>query len=109
MTVMSEEMCFVNKLVYENLNGLSLPQCPGFRRGRLPPTSTQIPGRISTTQPEKNCIVKLRKSTIFASSVWEARSWQSRDEDDNLGPKTPSLNGYHNNLDPMHNYVNKRM
>ncbi|MBN3298855.1 FRS2 factor, partial [Amia calva] len=30
----------------------------------------------------------------------------SKEEEDGFGPKTPSLNGYHHNLDPMHNYVN---
>ncbi|MXQ96324.1 hypothetical protein E5288_WYG020597 [Bos mutus] len=94
----------VNKLVYENLNGLSLPSASGFRRGRLPSTSTSDTQNINNSAQRRTALLNYENLPSLPP-VWEARKL-SRDEDDNLGPKTPSLNGYHNNLDPMHNYVN---
>ncbi|MBW04871.1 Fibroblast growth factor receptor substrate 2, partial [Eschrichtius robustus] len=94
----------VNKLVYENLNGLSLPSASGLRRGRLPSTSTSDTQNINNSAQRRTALLNYENLPSLPP-VWEARKL-SRDEDDNLGPKTPSLNGYHNNLDPMHNYVN---
>ncbi|EPY85091.1 fibroblast growth factor receptor substrate 2 [Camelus ferus] len=94
----------VNKLVYENLNGLSVPSASGLRRGRLPSTSTSETQNINNSAQRRTALLNYENLPSLPP-VWEARKL-SRDEDDNLGPKTPSLNGYHNNLDPMHNYVN---
>ncbi|MBZ3888970.1 Fibroblast growth factor receptor substrate 2 [Sciurus carolinensis] len=94
----------VNKLVYENINGLSIPSASGVRRGRLTSTSTSDTQNINNSAQRRTALLNYENLPSLPP-VWEARKL-SRDEDDNLGPKTPSLNGYHNNLDPMHNYVN---
>ncbi|EMP40475.1 Fibroblast growth factor receptor substrate 2 [Chelonia mydas] len=93
-----------NKLVYENLNRLSIPSASGVRRGRLTSTSTSDTQNINNSAQRRTALLNYENLPSLPP-VWEARKL-SRDEDDNLGPKTPSLNGYHNNLDPMHNYVN---
>lgn len=94
----------VNKLVYENINGLSIPSASGVRRGRLTSTSTSDTQNINNSAQRRTALLNYENLPSLPP-VWEARKL-SRDEDDSLGPKTPSLNGYHNNLDPMHNYVN---
>ncbi|XP_067420041.1 fibroblast growth factor receptor substrate 2 isoform X2 [Emydura macquarii macquarii] len=93
-----------NKLVYENLNRLSIPSASGVRRGRLTSTSTSDTQNINNSAQRRTALLNYENLPSLPP-VWEARKL-SRDEDDNLGPKTPSLNGYHSNLDPMHNYVN---
>ncbi|NXT92890.1 FRS2 factor, partial [Anhinga rufa] len=93
-----------NKLVYENINRLSIPSASGVRRGRLTSTSTSDTQNINNSAQRRTALLNYENLPSLPP-VWEARKL-SRDEDDSLGPKTPSLNGYHNNLDPMHNYVN---
>lgn len=94
----------VNKLVYENINGLSIPSASGVRRGHLPSTSTSDTQNINNSAQRRPALLNY-ETLPSLPPVWEARKL-SRDEDDNLEPKTSSLNGYHNNLDPMHTYVN---
>lgn len=94
----------VNKLLYENINGLSVPSASGVRRGRLTSTSTSDTQNINNSAQRRPALLNYENLPSLPP-VWEARKL-SRDEDDSLGPKTPSLNGYHNNVDPMHNYVN---
>ncbi|KAJ7411426.1 Fibroblast growth factor receptor substrate 2 [Pitangus sulphuratus] len=93
-----------NKLVYENINRLSIPSASGVRRGRLTSTSTSDTQNINNSAQRRTALLNYENLPSLPP-VWEARKL-SRDEDDSLGPKTPSLNGYHNNLDLMHNYVN---
>lgn len=93
-----------NKLVYENINRLSIPSASGVRRGRLTSTSTSDTQNINNSAQRRTALLNYENLPSLPP-VWESRKL-SRDEDDSLGPKTPSLNGYHNNLDPMHNYVN---
>nr|XP_033806874.1 fibroblast growth factor receptor substrate 2 [Geotrypetes seraphini] len=93
-----------NKLVYENINGLSIPSASGARRGRLTSASTSDAQNINNSAQRRTALLNYENLPSLPP-VWEARKL-SRDEEDNLGPKTPSLNGYHNSFDPMHNYVN---
>ncbi|KAG8439666.1 hypothetical protein GDO86_005732 [Hymenochirus boettgeri] len=93
-----------NKMVYENLNGLSISSSSGIRRGRIvPPISTDTQN-INNSAQRRTALINYENLPSLPP-VWETRK-PSREEDDCLGPKTPSLNGFHNNLDPMHNYVN---
>ncbi|KAM4747654.1 fibroblast growth factor receptor substrate 2 isoform 2-T2 [Rhinophrynus dorsalis] len=94
-----------NKMVYENVNGLSIQAPPpGVRRGRIaPPVPTDIQN-INNSAQRRTALINYENLPSLPP-VWEARK-PSREDDDPLGPKTPSLNGFHNNLDSMHNYVN---
>uniref|UniRef100_H3ABT2 Fibroblast growth factor receptor substrate 2 n=1 Tax=Latimeria chalumnae TaxID=7897 RepID=H3ABT2_LATCH len=92
------------KLVYENVNGLSVPTSVGVRRGRLSSTGSADSQNANNSAQRRTALLNYENLPSLPP-VWETRK-PSRDEDDSLGPKTPSLNGYHNNLDPMHNYVN---
>ncbi|XP_075713052.1 fibroblast growth factor receptor substrate 2 isoform X2 [Rhinoderma darwinii] len=92
-----------NKMVYENVNGLSIPPS-GARRGRVPPPISTDVQNINNSAQRRTALINYENLPSLPP-VWEARK-PSKEEDDPLGPKTPSLNGFHNNLDPMHNYVN---
>ncbi|XP_069620723.1 fibroblast growth factor receptor substrate 2 [Ranitomeya imitator] len=92
-----------NKMVYENVNGLSIPPS-GARRGRVPPPISTDAQNINNSAQRRTALINYENLPSLPP-VWEARK-PSKEEDDLLGPKTPSLNGFHNNLDPMHNYVN---
>ncbi|XP_030070631.1 fibroblast growth factor receptor substrate 2 [Microcaecilia unicolor] len=93
-----------NKLVYENLNGLSIPSASGARRGRLMSANTSDAQNINNSAQRRTALLNYENLPSLPP-VWEARKL-SRDEEDSLGPKTPSVNGYHSGLDPTHNYVN---
>lgn len=93
-----------NKLAYENVNRLSIPGGPGIRRGRLISSSTSDTQNINNSAQRRTALLNYENLPSLPP-VWEAHKL-SKEDDENLGPKTPSLNGYHNNLDPMHNYVN---
>ncbi|XP_069485448.1 fibroblast growth factor receptor substrate 2 isoform X2 [Ambystoma mexicanum] len=90
-----------SKLVYENVNGLPIP---GVRSRRLASTSVSEMQNVNNSAQRRTALLNYENLPSLPP-VWEARK-PSRDEEDNLGPKTPSINGYHSNLDPMHNYVN---
>ncbi|XP_048355072.1 fibroblast growth factor receptor substrate 2 [Sphaerodactylus townsendi] len=92
------------KLPYENVNRLSIPSAPGLRRGRLISSSTSDTQNINNSAQRRTALLNYENLPSLPP-VWEAHKL-SKEDDDCLGPKTPSLNGYHNNLDPMHNYVN---
>lgn len=91
-----------NKMVYENVNGLSLPS--GLRRGRIPPPLSADVQNINNSAQRRTALINYENLPSLPP-VWEARK-SSKEDDDLLGPKTPSINGFHNSLDPMHNYVN---
>ncbi|NP_001082181.1 fibroblast growth factor receptor substrate 2 S homeolog [Xenopus laevis] len=92
-----------NKMVCENLNGLS-SLSSAVQRGRVvPPISTDIQN-VNNSAQRRTALINYENLPSLPP-VWETRK-PSREEDDSLGPKTPSLNGFHSNLDPMHNYVN---
>ncbi|XP_056430138.1 fibroblast growth factor receptor substrate 2 isoform X2 [Hyla sarda] len=92
-----------NKMVYENVNGLSIPPSVA-RRGRIPPPISTDVQNINNSAQRRTALINYENLPSLPP-VWEARK-SSKEDDDPLGPKTPSLNGFHNNLDPMHNYVN---
>ncbi|XP_075456388.1 fibroblast growth factor receptor substrate 2 isoform X1 [Ascaphus truei] len=92
-----------NKMVYENVNGLCIP-ASGARRGRITPPNTTDIQNINNSAQRRTALINYENLPSLPP-VWEARK-PIREEEDTLGPKTPSLNGFHNNLDPMHNYVN---
>lgn len=94
----------VNKLAYENVNTLSIPSAPGLRRGRLISSSTSDAQNINNSAQRRTALLNYENLPSLPP-VWEAHKL-SKEDDDSLGPKISSLNGYHNNLDPMHNYVN---
>ncbi|XP_041072170.1 fibroblast growth factor receptor substrate 2a [Carcharodon carcharias] len=93
-----------NKLVYENLNGLSIPNASGGRRSRLTSNNSTDAQNINNSAQRRTALLNYENLPSLPP-VWEVRKL-SRDEEDSLGPKTPSQNGYHTNLDQMHNYVN---
>uniref|UniRef100_A0A8C6VNH8 Fibroblast growth factor receptor substrate 2 n=1 Tax=Naja naja TaxID=35670 RepID=A0A8C6VNH8_NAJNA len=99
-----KEVSSGNKLTYENVNRLSIPNAPGHRRSRLVSSSTSDTQNINNSAQRRTALLNYENLPSLPP-VWEAHKL-SKEEDDSLGPKTPSLNGYHNNLDPMHNYVN---
>ncbi|KAG8577914.1 hypothetical protein GDO81_010326 [Engystomops pustulosus] len=92
-----------NKMVYENVNGLSI-HSSGPRRGRVPPPISTDVQNVNNSAQRRTALINYENLPSLPP-VWEARK-PSKEDDDSLGPKTPSLNGFHNNLDPMHNYVN---
>ncbi|KAM9311246.1 fibroblast growth factor receptor substrate 2 isoform 2-T2 [Gastrophryne carolinensis] len=92
-----------NKMVYENVNGLSIPTS-GLRRGRIPPPLSADVQNVNNSAQRRTALINYENLPSLPP-VLEARK-SSKEEEDLLGPKTPSLNGFHNNLDPMHNYVN---
>ncbi|XP_066580083.1 fibroblast growth factor receptor substrate 2a isoform X2 [Amia ocellicauda] len=95
-----------NKLVYENINGLALPSAPPARRNRAPiPTPTSADPLNANNSAQRRTALLNYENLPSLPPVWEAPK-PSKEEEDGFGPKTPSLNGYHHNLDPMHNYVN---
>lgn len=89
----------VNQLVYDSIYPYSL-------RGQESSSDIQQhlrhPGHQQSTQ--RTALLNYENSPPLPP-VWETHKL-SRDEDDNLGPKSPSLIGHHNNLDAVHNYVN---
>lgn len=93
-----------NKLVYENINGLSIPTVSGGRRSRLMSNNSSDVQNINNSAQRRTALLNYENLPSLPP-VWEVRKL-SRDEEDSLGPKTPSQNGYHTNLDQMHNYVN---
>ncbi|XP_020641670.2 fibroblast growth factor receptor substrate 2 isoform X1 [Pogona vitticeps] len=99
-----KELSSGNKLAYENVNRLPIPSASGLRRGRLISSSTSDTQNINNSAQRRTALLNYENLPSLPP-VWEAHKL-SKEEDDSLGPKTPSLNGYHNNLDPMHNYVN---
>ncbi|XP_053321516.1 fibroblast growth factor receptor substrate 2 [Spea bombifrons] len=92
-----------NKMVYENVNGISLPSS-GSRRGRAVPSIATDIQNMNNSAQRRTALINYENLPSLPP-VWEARK-PIREEDDTPGLKTPSLNGFHNNLDPMHNYVN---
>lgn len=92
-----------NKMVYENVNGLSLPPS-GPRRARIPPPLSTDVQNVNNSAQRRTALINYENLPSLPP-VWEARK-SSKEEDELLGPKTPSVNGFHNSLDPMHNYVN---
>lgn len=90
-----------SKLVYENVNGLPVP---GARSRRLASAGVSETQNVNNSAQRRTALLNYENLPSLPP-VWEARK-PSRDEEDSLGPKTPSVNGYHSNLDPMHNYVN---
>ncbi|XP_068132796.1 fibroblast growth factor receptor substrate 2 isoform X2 [Hyperolius riggenbachi] len=92
-----------HKMVYENVNGLSL-SASGPRRGRIPPPLSTDGQNVNNSAQRRTALINYENLPSLPP-VWETRK-SSKEEEDLLGPKTPSLNGFHNNLDPMHNYVN---
>lgn len=99
-----KEVSSGNKLAYENVNRLSIPSGPGLRRGRLISSSASDTQNINNSAQRRTALLNYENLPSLPP-VWEAHKL-SKEDDESLGPKTPSLNGYHNNLDPMHNYVN---
>ncbi|XP_053572783.1 fibroblast growth factor receptor substrate 2 [Bombina bombina] len=93
-----------NKMVYENVNGLSIPASCGARRVRMVPPVTPDIQNINNSAQRRTALINYENLPSLPP-VWETRK-PSKEEEDTLGPKTPALNGFHNNLDPMHNYVN---
>ncbi|MBN3313566.1 FRS2 factor, partial [Atractosteus spatula] len=95
-----------NKLVYENVNGLALPSAPAGRRCRMPiPTPNSVDSQNANNSAQRRTALLNYENLPSLPPVWEAQK-PNKEEEDSFGPKTPSLNGYHHNLDPMHNYVN---
>ncbi|XP_041114187.1 fibroblast growth factor receptor substrate 2-like isoform X2 [Polyodon spathula] len=100
-----------NKLVYENLNGFSLPSAPPPRRGRIPTPNGSDTHNANNSAQRRTALLNYENLPSLPP-VWEVskpskeEEEEEEEEEDSFGPKTPALNGYHNNLDPMHNYVN---
>ncbi|XP_041110018.1 fibroblast growth factor receptor substrate 2-like isoform X2 [Polyodon spathula] len=107
-----KEVSSNNKLVYENLNGFSLPSAPPPRRGRIP-TPNGSDSHNANNSAQRRTVLLNYENLPSLPPVWEVskpskeeEEEEEEEEEDSFGPKTPALNGYHNNLDPMHNYVN---
>ncbi|RXM96916.1 Fibroblast growth factor receptor substrate 2 [Acipenser ruthenus] len=94
-----------NKLAYEKLNGFSLPSAPPPRRGRIPTPNGSDSHNANNSAQRRTALLNYENLPSLPP-VWEVSKPSKEEEEDSFGPKTPALNGYHNNLDPMHNYVN---
>ncbi|RXM94426.1 Fibroblast growth factor receptor substrate 2 [Acipenser ruthenus] len=92
-----------NKLAYEKLNGFSLPSAPPPRRGRIPTPNGSDSHNANNSAQRRTALLNYENLPSLPP-VWEVS--KPSKEEDSFVPKTPALNGYHNNLDPMHNYVN---
>ncbi|XP_043943941.1 fibroblast growth factor receptor substrate 2 [Protopterus annectens] len=93
-----------DKQVYENINGLSISSSTGIRKSR-PATAGNSDSQNMNNSAQRRTALLNYENLPSLPPVWEACK-MSRDEEDFLGPGTPSLNGHHSNCDAMHNYIN---
>lgn len=92
----------MNKMTYENVNGLPVSSGSGLRRGRLK--------MCGDGQNHNNCAHRKTAMLNYENlpslpPLWESQT-QRQEEEDWSDSGSPPQNGYHNNLDPLRNYVN---
>ncbi|XP_042198084.1 fibroblast growth factor receptor substrate 2 [Callorhinchus milii] len=98
-----------SKMTYENVNGLLASAGTGLRRGRLK--------LVGDSQNINNCAHRKTAMLNYENlpslpPVWECQSQrreeeeEEEEEEDWREQTTPPQNGYHNNFDPLRNYVN---
>ncbi|XP_030631494.1 fibroblast growth factor receptor substrate 2a [Chanos chanos] len=99
------------KVAYELHNGSASASVPVSRRNRPP---VPIPdGQNANNSAQRRTALLNYENLPALPPVWETRKPfcdGEGEEEESFGPKTPSLNGFHQHLhsglDPMHNYVN---